>query len=50
MVLPHDIEDDVGRQPRDLKFPQKIFFVGVVLTLGLAVELGQKVVLKKHKN
>lgn len=46
---PHDVENDVGRQLGDLELLEKIFFVRVVLALGLAVELGQKIVLKSRR-
>lgn len=39
-----DVEDDVGREARDLKLLQEVVLVRLVLLLGLAVELGQDVV------
>ena len=38
------VEDDVGREPRDLELLEQVVLVGLVLLLGLAVELGQDVV------
>ena len=39
-----DVEDDVGREPRDLELLEQVVLVGLVLLLRLAVELGQDVV------
>ena len=38
------VEDDVGREPRDLELLEQVVLVGLVLLLRLAVELGQDVV------